>query len=62
MVDYEYEEPGTAIQPSKPAFKLFKNSKGYNWEIKTVGDTIEECMKLAKKANDDACLEWSGKE
>ena len=54
----EYEESGSRATITTPSFKLYKNSKGYNWEIKTVGNTIEECMDLAKKADDKAKEEW----
>lgn len=35
-------------------FKLIKNTRGYTWEIKSTAETLEECLDLAEKANNEA--------
>ncbi len=38
---------GVRIDPENCAIKLFKNTKGYNWEIKVVGKN-NETMEILK--------------
>ena len=34
---------------TKPYIKITKNSKGFNWEIKVMGNDFDEAVKLADK-------------
>jgi len=55
-----YESP--ALQEfkfeNKPSFKLIKNTKGYNWEIKSTADDLEKCIDEVETADTRAKLIW----
>ena len=34
---------------TKPYIKIIQNSKGFNWEIKVIGNDFDEAVKLADK-------------
>jgi len=42
-----------------PTFKLIKNSRGYNWEIKVVGKPAMDCLLEAEKVNSEAITRFS---
>lgn len=44
MVEAKFDEKPNIEQ--KPSIKLFKNTRGYNWEIKVLNNDIDEIIKL----------------
>ena len=45
----------------KSSFKLTKNTKGYNWDIKIVDDDLESMKKKVVEMNDWAIQTYGGK-
>jgi hypothetical protein len=42
MTENNIERTGVVVAPDKESIKLIKNTKGYNWEIKVVGDILTD--------------------
>jgi len=49
----EYERIGEQIRAEEESIKLFKNTKGYNWEIKILKIDIPRLVELNKKMQEE---------
>jgi hypothetical protein len=45
------------LKSESPTIKLEKNSRGYNWEIKVLGDD-EEAIKKISKLDSEMAKKW----
>jgi hypothetical protein len=50
------------IIDQKNSFKLTKNTKGYNWEIRVIGDDFNQIIQETIRIDKIATKEWGTKE
>lgn len=51
-----------AVIEQKSSFKLIKNTKGYQWEIKVVDDDISVLIRQAEILDNTAKQKWGNKD
>jgi len=51
-------ETDIPIAEQKSSFKLIKNSRGYNWEIKVYDEDMDLAFKKTVQMNKKAQAEW----
>lgn len=51
------EKIGEQLRTDTESIKLFKNTKGYNWEIKIIGIDIPRLVEINQKLQDEFSTE-----